>query len=236
MPFTGSHPAAVLPLVASPLPTSALVLGSIAPDLPYYVPDDPGWPTHTAVGIVTVDLLLGLAAWLLWHGLLAAPALEAAPSGVRARVHASPGLLPRLRQLPLVVIALGVGAATHVGWDEFTHPGRFGTQHVHWLATSHGGLEGYRWAQYASGIVGAAALLLALLLWWRRTAPRPAGRGLPWVWFALVSVATTVGVVSAASADSLRDAAFAGATRGGGAALLLALLLATIWWMRSFRS
>ncbi|MDQ7908342.1 DUF4184 family protein [Phytohabitans sp. ZYX-F-186] len=38
MPFTGSHPAAVLPLVRWGLPPAALVIGSMVPDLPYYLP------------------------------------------------------------------------------------------------------------------------------------------------------------------------------------------------------
>jgi hypothetical protein len=80
MPFTGSHPAAVLPLIGTPLPSSALVIGSMSPDLPYYLPlTTASWPTHTAVGIVGIDLLLGGSAWLLWHGLLSAPALDHAP-------------------------------------------------------------------------------------------------------------------------------------------------------------
>ena len=151
MPFTGSHPAAVLPLLGRPLPASALVLGSVAPDLPYYLPL-PSGPTHSALGIVTVDLLLGAAAWVVWHGVLAAPALSAAPRAVRARlVHrVEPGLRSRLAspvRALLVVLGLVVGAATHVGWDELSHPGRWGTQHLPALAASWGGLPGYRWVQ-----------------------------------------------------------------------------------------
>ena len=37
MPFTGSHPAAVLPLLRTSLPGSALVAGSLAPDVPFYL-------------------------------------------------------------------------------------------------------------------------------------------------------------------------------------------------------
>ena len=34
----------VLPFLRTPLPASALVIGSLAPDLPYYVPvGEPGW-------------------------------------------------------------------------------------------------------------------------------------------------------------------------------------------------
>lgn len=48
MPFTGSHPAAVLPFLRTPLPASALVVGSIAPDVPFSLPVTPPWETHTA--------------------------------------------------------------------------------------------------------------------------------------------------------------------------------------------
>src|SRR3712207_2490157 len=86
MPFTASHAVAALPFLRTPLPASALVIGSMSPDLPYYLPLDPDVPTHTAVSVVTYDLLLGLLAWALWHGLLAAPAVAFAPAPLRARL------------------------------------------------------------------------------------------------------------------------------------------------------
>ena len=97
MPFTGSHPAAVLPFLGTPLPASALVIGSMAPDFPYYLPFQPALYTHTALSIVTTDLLLGALAWAIWHGLLAAPAVSAAPRTLRARLTGVPlGLSSRL--------------------------------------------------------------------------------------------------------------------------------------------
>ena len=51
MPFTGSHPAVVLPLLRTPLPASALVLGSTAPDLPHFLPGPFPWPTHSALAV-----------------------------------------------------------------------------------------------------------------------------------------------------------------------------------------
>jgi hypothetical protein len=68
LPFTGSHPAAVLPLLRTPLPASALVIGSLTPDLPYYVPIRlAGFyppvtlrgPTHTLWGVLTLDVVIG---------------------------------------------------------------------------------------------------------------------------------------------------------------------------------
>jgi len=241
VPFTGSHPAAVLPLLGTPLPASALVVGSVAPDLPYYLPL-PSGPTHSALGVVTVDLLLGAAAWVLWHGVLAAPALAAAPRVVRERlVHrVEPGLRSRLASpVPVLLVLLGlvVGAATHVGWDEFSHAGRWGTQHVPLLAATWGGLPGYRWAQYASGLLGAGALLAWLVREWRRTrpVPAPAGRHSGWVWGALAGAGVVAGVPAALSADDDRAAAFSGATQGGRAVLVLAAVLALAWHLARLR-
>ncbi|MFN8074720.1 MAG: DUF4184 family protein [Kineosporiaceae bacterium] len=89
MPFTPAHAAAVRPLTRWGLPTSALVVGSMAPDFPYYVPDAwrvlPNGLTHSVVGIVTVDVLLGVLGLALWHGLLAPLAVQAAPPSWRVR-------------------------------------------------------------------------------------------------------------------------------------------------------
>ena len=52
MPFTPSHAAAVLPFLRTPLPASALVVGSITPDLPFYLPVGFPWPTHTALAVL----------------------------------------------------------------------------------------------------------------------------------------------------------------------------------------
>jgi hypothetical protein len=74
VPFTGSHPAAVLPFLRTPLPASALVAGSMAPRPPVPPPVDVGLAAHTALAAVSTDLVLGGLLWGLWHGLVAAPA------------------------------------------------------------------------------------------------------------------------------------------------------------------
>jgi hypothetical protein len=73
-----------------------------------------------------------------------------------------------------VVVALALDAGTHVAWDSFTHIGRWGPAHVDWLADTHAGLPGYRWAQYAGGVVGTAAIAFWLIRWWRATPHAPA--------------------------------------------------------------
>jgi hypothetical protein len=238
VPFTPSHAAAVLPFLRTPLPTSALVVGSLAPDLPFYLPVQLPWPTHTAVAVVTTDLVLGALAWLLWHGVLAEPALATSPRGLRARLadRTRPGLRRRLasgRGTLLVLAALVLGAATHVLWDEFTHPRRWGSENLPALAETWWLLPGYRWAQYVSSLLGMVVLVAWFLRWWRRAPEVPDHAPAPrWPWLVLLAIGGLTGVVAALAAPSIGSAAFAGATWGGGTAVAAAIVLAAGWHLR----
>jgi hypothetical protein len=237
VPFTPSHAAAVLPFLRTPLPASALVAGSIAPDIPFYLPFALPWPTHTATAVVTIDVLLGLAAWALWHGVLAEPAVRAAPAGLRARVTAVPlGLRTRLSSVTRVgwtLAALAVGAATHVALDELTHRRRWGPETFPLLADQWGVMPGYRWAQYALSILGGIVLLAWVALWWRRTPARPSGPpGHRWPWILLTAVGGVTGFVASLQADDLGLAIYDAATWGGGTALAVATVLAAAWRIR----
>ena len=200
MPFTGSHPAAVLPFLRTPLPASALVAGSIAPDVPFYLPVTLPWDTHTAVAVGTLDVLLAGLAWALWHGLLAPAALSAAPAGLRGRLAGVPiGLRSRLRSIRgagLVLLALAVGSGLHVFIDEFTHPGRWGAGHLPVLARAWGPLPGVRWLDYALGVVGGLLAVLALVLYFTRPNEPGATGGIDtinttitWIAFAIIALA-----------------------------------------------
>ena len=244
MPFTGSHPAAVLPLFRLGLP-SALVIGSMAPDLPYYLPIPVHSElTHSATGIVGVDLLFGLLSFAIWRLLVEPLAIAVAPVGLRRRLPEPPP--PRswrwqpgdLRRGLVLVFSLLAGATTHVLWDEFTHVGRFGYRHLSWLADLHGPLAGYRWAQYGSGVFGLLVLGLAVIHWWRTAPVADSPRaGLPqrpaFVVLACVALATLGGASAGAAAAVLRDqglrrALFLIATWGGGAGLAAVLLCALV--------
>lgn len=240
MPFTPSHAAAVLPFLRTPLPASALIAGSVAPDLPFYLPFELPWPTHTAGAVVTTDVLIGLAAWALWHGLLSAPAVRAAPAALRARLTGIPvGLRTRSSSATRVawtLLALAVGAGTHVLWDEFTHPRRWGPETFPVLAGQWGALPGYRWLQYGTSVLGGLVLLGWVLRWWLRTPARGSvPRGRRWPWVLLGTVGAAVGTAAALPAGDLGEAIYDAATWGGGTALALAVLLAAAWQVRHRR-
>jgi len=250
VPFTVSHVAAVLPGARTALPTAALVVGAMAPDIPYFLPRGP-WtlPTHTVGGIVLWAPLLGLVVVLAWYLLLARAAYAWAPRQLRRRLPEPVGARERfgsVRAVALVYVALVLGAATHVVWDSFTHndgwvvervPAFLGT--VTWLP---GDLAVYRWAQYASSVVGMAILVWWVARWWRTTPARATDEtasvsdAARW---SVVAAVTVAGLAAAAFASSpylvgeealnLRRAVFKAITVGGAVAVLAVLLVAIGW-------
>lgn len=193
MPFTLAHPALVLPLRGTALPTTALVAGSMAPDARLFVPVGPDDLSHSLVGVLTVDLVLGLGLLALWTWVVRDVLVDLAPGAVRDRL-AVRSRLDRARWL-LAVPATVVGAATHVGWDELTHADRWGTRHVDWLREEHWFWPGYTWAQAASGVVGLVVVLVAAVGWLRARplVHRPQRRVLPRP--TLLAVGAVVGVL-----------------------------------------
>ena len=213
MPFTPAHPLAVLPWWRTRLPLSALVVGSMVPDVPVFSRSADTYAlTHGPLGIVTIDVVLGVAALVLWFVVLREPLADLAPGPVRARVE------PRARlarsRWPWVVPAIVVGALTHVAWDEMTHPGRWGARHVAWLAELHGPMAGALWLQYTSGVVGTLAVVaVALRVVLRRPARSRGPRLLPGgtaYGMAVVAVAVGLASVVAHRDDGLLSMAFFG--------------------------
>ncbi len=236
MPFTPAHVAAVLPLRhgrARALPFAALAAGSMSPDLPYFLPplaDLGGW-THTLPGVVTVDVVFGLALWGLWRS-VARPLHDLSPTFVRARWAPARTVSPWWA----VGLALAVGAATHVGWDAFTHPGRYGATHLAFLAATYpsplGPLPGYQYAQYASSALGLLAIAWVA---YRRPAAEPSARPAPTLARVLPWLAVAAGLVGAvarvvaAGGPGIGGRAVVFAVLTGGIAAAVAAVAATCW-------
>ena len=125
MPFTLSHPAAILPLGRSRyLLFLPLIAGSIAPDLQYFLPEALSGQlpdSHTLFGAIVICPI----AALLWLGLVRVlrHALTSPLSGrhrtllenALERFGATPG--DWLAAIP----AISVGVMLHLLWDSFTH-------------------------------------------------------------------------------------------------------------------
>ncbi|QKV79672.1 DUF4184 family protein [Amycolatopsis sp. Hca4] len=171
MPFTLSHPAAVLPLARGPLVPSALVAGSVAPDVFWFVPrplPDVGLSkTHEFASALWLDPLIALLLLALFHVLLKRPLLALVPQPLAER-------LPRhfsRRRPGWIALSLVLGALTHVGWDAFTHEsGGFAFLRIP-LVT---GVDVGRLIQLVSTIAGAVVLAWWLVRWYRLAPARPA--------------------------------------------------------------
>ena len=128
MPFTPSHIAAALPFLRTPLPVAPLVIGTMAPDVPYFLPlRIPRDLTHSLAGVPTVDLAITIVLVLLWYAVLRPPVVDLLPAVVRERMlpRGPLGWRPPGRAwLPAIgraVLASLLGILTHLAWDAFTH-------------------------------------------------------------------------------------------------------------------
>lgn len=177
MPFTLSHAAAVLPAIRrtgaarGPLVASALVAGSFAPDMTYYaagaVPGamEFGEVTHSLPGVLTVDVLVTAALVGIWL-LLREPLLALLPRRRQGPLHAllrgRPWRPRGARELAALVggflLSAVLGAASHVVWDAFTHPGRWGTRLVPGLDWVVGGLPACTYLQYGTSALALVAM------------------------------------------------------------------------------
>lgn len=183
MPFTLSHAAAVLPGIRrdgtsrGPLLASALVAGSMAPDMTYFAATalpaamEFGEVTHGPLGLFTVDVVIAGALVGLWL-MLREPVLALLPAAWQGRAHACvrgpdrrgerrAGLAARF------YLSAVLGAATHVVWDAFTHIDRWGTRAVPALDEVVAGFPLYTYTQY-----GTSAVALVALGWFTVTAVR----------------------------------------------------------------
>jgi hypothetical protein len=170
MPFTFAHPAAVLPLRRFRfLQTVPLIIGSVVPDVPYFLPERWGraaFPdTHTLYGSFQICVPLGMVLLILLL-LLREPLTVLLGARLRFLCLRS---LERFNEKPLhwpiALVSVLVGTWTHIIWDSFTHETGWTTARVAALsapvnvfgwdtATSH-------LLQYVSSVFG-----LVVLAWW----------------------------------------------------------------------
>jgi hypothetical protein len=182
MPFTPSHPAAVLPLARRGLVLSALVVGSMAPDFPYFVQmSAQSQFGHTFAGLFVFCVPVGLAVLWLFHGFLKYPLLSLLPTNHQQRLTP---VADRFRfgpasQFTLILLSLALGAATHIVWDSFTHVNGWMVRHVPALdtplfPTAHSAVKVYKILQHLSSLFGALLLVSAYARWYRDAPQRQA--------------------------------------------------------------
>lgn len=182
MPFTPAHPAAVLPFLRRGHWVSAgLLTGSIAPDLPTYLPLSlTHEQTHALSAIAWPDGVLALGLLAFWWGplrpalmsLWPAAAARCGPPGWREPLVAAgrgrPGWIVWARWSGWLLLSEVLGLATHLGWDSFTHGGGYAVEH--WPALRHrvAGAPLYSQLQLWCSVIGIAIVAAYLFVQWRR--------------------------------------------------------------------
>jgi len=197
---------------------TAMVAGSMAPDWAYALSDTPlAFDGHSIGGVVAFCVPAAVAAaWVLRR---VAPVLFAyVPSAARLPLRQLRALVDRRPPLVVTVASALVGAVSHVGWDLFTHPARWGPQHIAWLRSPSPSLLGrtVTWAsalQYAGHVGGAlvAVYLLSRILTsgsfrrWYGIAPEPVvdGTSRPPAGALRFWAVVTVGVVAGLAAATI---------------------------------
>ncbi|WP_329188492.1 DUF4184 family protein [Actinacidiphila glaucinigra] len=188
MPFTISHALAVLPVLRQdragtvrgrgPLVAAALVAGSFAPDVPYFADSlvrglfGYGQFTHAPLGVALVDPLIAaglVGGWMVLRGPLVALLPGHRQAGIAALAGVGDPVRPSARSVAAFWLSAVAGATTHVVWDAFTHPGRWGVRLLPVLDHQVHGTALHKYVQY-----GSSALALAVLGWYGLRALRAA--------------------------------------------------------------
>lgn len=211
MPFTLSHAAAALPFRRCRLVTSALVIGTFAPDFEYFLrlsPDDRFG--HTLRGTFLLTLPLALAVLWLFHRVVKAPAVGLLPESLERRIRPS---LAQFRfagiaRFLLIAASLLLGIATHLFWDSFTHRNTWLYRRWSFLRQpvrlpTLGTTPWYKVLQHGSTILGLALLLAWLIDWYRSAQPSPRPRSQPPPLAAARKLATAATLISIATALSI---------------------------------
>jgi hypothetical protein len=175
---------------------SAVVVGSMVPDFGRFLPWQPArFETHSADGLLTFCLPVGLVTYWLFQWLIKRPLIELLPAGayVRWRGLSTPADVASLKQWILAACGVLLGAVTHLVWDAFTHEGARGVRMFPVLeepVVDFGGhrLGGAHLLQDANSIVGLVVVITILGYGLRpgrsgdELATRRLQRGERWIW------------------------------------------------------
>lgn len=180
MPFTLSHPAAVIPLRRFGV-FSALVIGSMMPDTVYFLPffSEHDRFGHTLPGIFFYCLPAGMALLWIFHNFAKRPLIALFPQSQQAALQ---GVSPDFRFGPvsrfvLIVWSILLGTLTHVIWDTFTHTEGYAFNHWEWFRGRVILWNGSKWlvadlVQLGCSLLGAALIAWCYLRWARTVQPQ----------------------------------------------------------------
>jgi hypothetical protein len=172
VPFTFSHPAAVVPLdyiFKRRLSLTALVIGSMIPDFEYFIRMRVSSTySHVWPGLFWYDLPLAFIALIAYTWLVKDKLIAHLPAGINRRFSAYQNFRPKYDLLYFIVaiVSILIGAASHILWDSFTHPAGYFVKHHHILKhrvlIANHSVAFYNMLQHISSAVGALIVIYAI--------------------------------------------------------------------------
>jgi len=173
MAFTTSHPAAVLALNYLPkrwVSLTALVIGSMIPDFEYFIRMTMQTRySHTPLGLFWFDLPLALFFMLIYNAAVKDKLTDHLPAYLNKRFSPFKNCGKPYYKRPIIIVSISIliGAASHLFWDSFTHPGRYFVRHIgiltnNVLIADHPVLV-YNIVQHISTLVGLIVIIYAIM-------------------------------------------------------------------------
>ncbi len=259
MPWTVSHPALVLPLQRfspRPLDFAALILGSMTPDMGYYVNNFKlATFAHTLPGTFIACVPLGVLLMVVFY-LFCKPLCYALPAPHRqALLPLCPAFPVTVGPWAIILPSLLLGAWSHNLWDAVTHEHGWFVERIPFLMQPVVQLTPitvrvYLVLQELSTLVGFVIVVIVYWRWLRRqpAPPADASQSEAWryfFWFAIAGASLLFGYPAAAAyANSvsaqgilfLRSVVFRTAIYAPQIALPLSLIATAIIYAQRSRS
>ena len=173
MAFTTSHPAAVLVFNYLPkrwISLTALVIGSMIPDFEYFIRMTMQTRySHTPLGLFWFDLPLSLFFMLIYNAMVKDKLIDHLPASLNKRFSDFKNAGKPYFKRPLLIITISVliGAASHLFWDSFTHPGRYFVRHIpilaHTILVAGYPVLVYHIVQHISTLIGVIVIIYAII-------------------------------------------------------------------------
>lgn len=203
VPFTFSHPAAVLPLTfldKKRLSATALAVGSVTPDFEYFANfEQHSIYSHTWLGILWFNLPLAIILFFIYTLIVKDELIDNLPGFLNARLSRFKnvkGFRFSTQKLLIVVTSLLIGITSHLLWDRLVH------KTVAGLADEPTELYPVFWD--ANSVIGAA--IMAIILW---RFPKTYGtkRDGFLFWFLILSITLIAVLIRAAESTETRNLA-----------------------------
>lgn len=212
MPFTFSHPAAVLPLTCLPrrwFSLTGLVVGSLTPDFEYFLRMRVySTFSHSWTGVFYFDLPLAIILASIFHLVVRDQLIDSLPNSVQGRLI----IFKRFKwksylkkNMLIVLVSCIVGVMTHILWDSFTH------QHGHFVQIISSIQQPififgrlipvHKVLQHTSSLIG---VLLILYTTWKLPVCSTDNKGINWsYWLLAIMIAFVVFALRTLTDDNI---------------------------------